>query len=85
VHVRKTTQSVFARLQRVEGLNTLMSNAMALEGLDSGARSEHLCHALFDDSLELKSRLVAAETTIAALQTEVKELKRSASPKPRKV
>jgi hypothetical protein len=74
-HVRKTTAAVFAQLQRVERLNTLISNAMGFEGLEPGAQAEHLCHALYDDNVNLKSRLAAAEAAIGALQVDISKLK----------
>jgi hypothetical protein len=69
--VRKTTAAVFAQLQRVEAINTLIANAISFDGLEPGAQAEHLCHALYDDNVELKIRLAAAESGIAALQAQL--------------
>ena len=63
----------------------LISNAEAFDNLEPGQQAEHLCHALFEDFGVLKTRLIAAESAVTALQVEVATLKRSLTQPKRKV
>jgi hypothetical protein len=78
---RKAAREVFAKLQELESLTNLVGNVQAFDTLEPGDQAVHLCHALYDENIELRTRLTAAEAAIATLQAEVSKLK---TPKIRK-
>jgi hypothetical protein len=78
---RLAAREVFAKVQYVENLVSLISNGMQFDGLDDGAQAIHLIHALWDDRAEDKTRLIAVEAQLSAALAEIEKLRRSTKSK----
>jgi hypothetical protein len=78
IDARQRAKEVAAQIQQLEAVAATYFNAMSFNGLEESTQAVHLCHALYDDNIELKNR-------IAALEQQVNKLSRKTSPKRKEV
>jgi hypothetical protein len=74
---RQAAKKLFEQVQRLESLIEPLANAAQFDGLDEGPQALHLAHALYDDSIELKNRVIALEAQVSALQAQLSKSTRS--------
>jgi len=81
ISARKRAKELHAQIKELEQISSRAFNTMSFDSLGPGEQAIHLCHGLYDDSIELKNRMAVLEQQVSKLTLQIGRLQRSINPK----